>query len=70
MFHAVSVCVGTDAGALALKGPATRVVDAGGLAMIPGLQDAHGHILGLGEQLAELDFRGTASFAQIAAKVT
>src|SRR5689334_2387697 len=63
------VYVGTDAGALALKGPATRVVDAGGRAMIPGLQDAHGHVLGLGEQLAELAFRGTASFAEIAAKV-
>ena len=61
--------IGTDAGALALKGPATRVVDAGGRAMIPGLQDAHGHVLGLGEQLSELDLRGTTSFAAIAAKV-
>jgi predicted amidohydrolase YtcJ len=63
------VYVGTDAGALALRGAATRVIDAGGRAVVPGLQDAHGHVLGLGEQLQELDLRGTRSFAEILTRV-
>jgi predicted amidohydrolase YtcJ len=63
------IYVGGDAGALALRGPATRVIDAGGRAILPGLHDAHGHVLGLGEQLQELDLRGTASLAEVTAKL-
>jgi predicted amidohydrolase YtcJ len=63
------VYVGTDAGALAYRGPATRVIDAGGRAVVPGLHDAHGHVLGLGDQLQELDLRGTASLADVVARV-
>src|SRR4051794_10398723 len=63
------IYVGGDAGALALRGPATRVIDAGGRAVLPGLHDAHGHVLGLGEQLQELDLRGTASRADVSAKL-
>ncbi|MFY9345068.1 MAG: amidohydrolase [Planctomycetota bacterium] len=37
--------------------------------VVPGLQDAHGHLLGLGTALAELDLVGTASFAEIVTKV-
>ena len=33
--------------------------------VMPGLQDAHGHLLGLGSSLAELDLVGTKSFQQI-----
>src|SRR4051794_11896319 len=54
------IYVGDDAGALSLRGPATRVIDAGGRGVLPGLHDAHGHVLGLGEQLQELDLRDTA----------
>ena len=35
------VYLGPDAGALAFKGPATRLVDLGGRAVTPGLIDAH-----------------------------
>uniref|UniRef100_UPI0037CAFC7E amidohydrolase n=1 Tax=Luteitalea sp. TaxID=2004800 RepID=UPI0037CAFC7E len=45
------------------------VIDAGGRAVIPGLHDAHGHVLGLGQSLQELDLRGTTSAAAIAAQV-
>jgi predicted amidohydrolase YtcJ len=38
------VAVGTAAEALAAKGPATRVVDAGGRVMVPGFNDAHVHV--------------------------
>lgn len=55
------VVVGTTAEALALRGPKTQVIDAGGRAVIPGLHDAHGHVLGLGEGLQNVDLRGTTS---------
>ena len=63
------VVVGTDAEALALRGPATQVVDAGGRAVIPGLHDAHGHVLGLGQGLQEVELRGTESAAAAVAAV-
>ena len=61
--------VGTDDDVLALRGPATRVIDAGGATIVPGLQDAHGHVAGLGSNLQTLDFRGTTSFEQVVARV-
>ncbi len=59
------VVVGSNAEALALKGPGTRVVDAQGRTVLPGLQDAHGHFTNLGESLQMLKLRGTSSFDQI-----
>jgi predicted amidohydrolase YtcJ len=63
------VLVGDDAAALALKGPSTRVVDAGGKTVVPGLHDAHGHFTGLGASLQQIDLRGTTSFEAIVDKV-
>jgi predicted amidohydrolase YtcJ len=63
------IYVGGNAEALARRGPATRVIDAGGRTIVPGLQDAHGHVLGLGGQLQELDLRGTTSLAEVTAKL-
>ena len=63
------VFVGDDAGALARRGPSTRVIDGAGRAVVPGLQDAHGHFVGLGASLQQIDLRGTTSFAQIASMV-
>ena len=63
------VAVGTTNDVLALRGDATQVIDAGGRAVIPGLQDAHGHILGLGESLQQIDLRGTTSAAAVVEKV-
>ena len=40
-----------------------------GRTLIPGLHDAHGHFLGLGAALQQIDLRGTPSFAAIVAKV-
>src|SRR5918995_4364200 len=42
------VAVGTSADVLRWRGPATQVIDAGNRAIVPGLQDAHGHVLGRG----------------------
>jgi predicted amidohydrolase YtcJ len=51
--------VGTSADVLKLKGPTTRVVDARGAAIVPGLIDSHGHFTGLGASLQVLRLRGT-----------
>jgi predicted amidohydrolase YtcJ len=59
------VFVGSRAEAAKLKGPATRVIDAGGATVVPGLQDSHGHFTGLGESLQSLDLRGTTSYDEI-----
>jgi predicted amidohydrolase YtcJ len=64
------VFVGDDAGALALRGADTRVIDAGGLTVVPGLHDAHAHFVGLGESLQSIDLRGTRSYDEVVAKVS
>ncbi len=48
-----------------MKGPRTEVIDLGGATLVPGLQDAHGHVLELGTSLAELDLRDTPSLERI-----
>ncbi len=53
----------------ALEGPKTRILDAKGATIVPGLIDAHGHLEGLGSSLEILDLRGVTSEAEIAAKV-
>ena len=52
-----------------MKGAKTRVIDAGGRAVIPGLHDAHGHFMGLGSALQQIDLRGTPSYEVIVDKV-
>lgn len=60
---------GNAAGALALKGPATRVVDLAGRVVIPGMVDAHAHVGGLGDALHIVDLTGTASYDEVVARV-
>ncbi len=43
----------------------TKVVDAGGKALLPGLIDAHGHVMGLGFTALQLDLSGTKSLAEL-----
>lgn len=61
--------VGTDEDVLRLRGETTRVVDAGGGAVVPGLHDAHGHMAGLGERLEILDLRGTATYEDVIERI-
>ncbi|HUE88468.1 MAG TPA: amidohydrolase [Vicinamibacterales bacterium] len=59
------VLVGSTDAALALRGPETRVIDAKGATLIPGIQDSHGHFTNLGASLQILPLRGTTSYERI-----
>ncbi len=64
------VYLGDDAGAEALRGPDTRVVDLAGRAVTPGLIDAHSHLVDLGAALTRVDAVGTTSYAEVVERVT
>lgn len=59
------VYVGDEAGVDAFRGPQTRVVDLDGAAAVPGLTDAHAHVMGTGRLKARVDMLGTTSFEQV-----
>ena len=61
--------VGNDADVLALKSAATRVLDMRGATIVPGLHDAHGHVVGLGAALQDVDLRGTSSYEEVVGRV-
>ncbi|MEO5578586.1 MAG: amidohydrolase family protein [Sphingomicrobium sp.] len=46
-----------------------RRIDAGGKTMLPGLIDAHGHVMGLGFAALQLDLTGTTSLADLQARL-
>lgn len=47
----------------------TTVVDGGGRTLLPGLIDAHGHVMGLGFAALQLDLTGTTSLADLQARL-
>jgi predicted amidohydrolase YtcJ len=55
--------------ALALRGPGTRVVDLPGRTVIPGMVDAHAHLLGLGQSLRNVNLVGARSYDEVIARV-
>ncbi|HEY0511719.1 MAG TPA: amidohydrolase [Thermoanaerobaculia bacterium] len=63
------VYLGPDAGAAALRGPQTRVIELAGRAVTPGLIDAHSHLGGLGEALEEVDLVGTTTYDEVVRRV-
>ena len=61
--------LGPDAGAAAMVGPETEVVELAGRAVTPGLIDAHSHLVGLGRALSQVDLVGTASYDDVIGRV-
>jgi predicted amidohydrolase YtcJ len=59
--------VGDKKGAMAYKGDSTKVEDAGGATVIPGMTDAHAHVVGQG--MRGIDLRGTATYEAVVAKI-
>jgi predicted amidohydrolase YtcJ len=63
------VFVGSQREADVLKGASTRVIDAGGKTVIPGMVDAHAHFSGLAQKLRSVDLVGTRSYDEVVARV-
>jgi predicted amidohydrolase YtcJ len=63
------VFVGSSRGALALKGASTRVLELPGRTIVPGITDAHAHLLGLGLSLRAVNLVGTRSYQDVIARV-
>jgi predicted amidohydrolase YtcJ len=61
------VLAGTNGQARALVGPATRVIDAGGKTVVPGLIDSHVHALGVAEAEVRGGFRDLRTIGEIQA---
>ncbi|HEV8400152.1 MAG TPA: amidohydrolase [Gemmatimonadales bacterium] len=61
--------VGSSRGALALVGPRTERLDLAGRTVIPGMVDAHAHLLGLGQALRTVNLVGTRSYDEVIARV-
>jgi predicted amidohydrolase YtcJ len=61
--------VGSQREAAVLKGPNTRVIDAGGHTVIPGMVDGHAHFSGLAQTLRQVDLTGTTSLNEVIARV-
>jgi hypothetical protein len=59
------IFVGDDAGAMATRGDATRIVDLDGATAVPGLTDAHAHLMGVGRLSARVDVLGSTSYAEL-----
>lgn len=62
------VAVGTSED-LESREPEAEVVDGGGHVMLPGLIDAHAHVVGLGQLLTQVDLTGSASLDEALERV-
>ncbi|MGH7569152.1 MAG: amidohydrolase [Gemmatimonadales bacterium] len=60
--------VGSARGAEALVGPRTERLDLAGRTVIPGMVDAHAHLLGLGQALRRVDLVGTRTYEAVVAR--
>jgi predicted amidohydrolase YtcJ len=63
------VAVGGNASVAALVGPKTRVLDLAGRTVVPGFDDAHAHLLGIGFARLDVDLVGTRSYAEVVDRV-
>jgi len=61
--------VGSNAEARVLANASTRVIDLNGKTVIPGIVDAHAHLLGLGNTLARVNLAGSTSYDEVIDRV-
>jgi Predicted metal-dependent hydrolase with the TIM-barrel fold len=60
---------GSDGEVRSLAGARTKVIDAAGATVIPGMIDAHAHLAGLGNSLANANLAGSRTYAEAIARV-
>jgi predicted amidohydrolase YtcJ len=60
---------GSEIEARSLAGPTTEVWDLDGATVIPGMVDAHAHLVSLGTALRTVDLVGTRSYEEVIARV-
>lgn len=63
------IFVGDDAGAAPLRADAKRVIDLADATVVPGLNDAHLHLEGIGVRELSFDLEGTSGVADLQAKL-
>jgi predicted amidohydrolase YtcJ len=63
------VAVGSSAEVRALAGPKTRVMQLAGRSVVPGFDDAHAHMLGIGFARLDVDLVAARSYAEVVARV-
>jgi predicted amidohydrolase YtcJ len=61
--------VGSDREAKSLAGPSTHVIDLRGATVVPGITDAHAHLLGLGNMLQRVNLAGSTSYNEVITRV-
>ncbi len=63
------VFAGSSAEVARFVGPRTRLVELGGRVVVPGLTDAHYHLLGVGEREVTLNLEGARSLDELLSRV-
>ena len=63
------VFIGTAAGAESYRAAAVRVIDLGGRTLLPGLNDAHMHLWGVGNRELSFDLEGTKGIPELRARL-
>jgi predicted amidohydrolase YtcJ len=63
------VFVGSNADVKKYEGGSTRVIDLAGKTVVPGMTDAHYHLLGVGQREVTLNLEGTSSLEDFLARV-
>ena len=63
------IYVGSNAEALKMKDVRSALIDLKGATVLPGLTDAHMHLISLGQSLVKLNVTGTASKDEVIKKV-
>jgi predicted amidohydrolase YtcJ len=63
------IAVGETAAVMRFRAAGTQIIDIAGATIVPGLQDAHAHIVGFGESLEQLNLVGTRSLDEVLARI-